>query len=113
MEDGEHEYGIRLSFPDGTSERFNRKSMELRTYFGKLAVYDHIWLTRTGQEEDGTEKSPMVIFETKPIYKDMLEFILRNNFPMHMNMIQASPHIVELYENDAKKDLGDTIPEDW
>ena len=98
--------GIRLNFPDGTNEVFTRKKMELRTYFGKLAIYDHVFLRC--DDERG-----MVVFDGEPLYKPLVEFVLKNNYPMLMNMVNISDGIKEVYEEDAKRGFGDTFPEEW
>lgn len=104
----QEEVGVNIKFENGSDMNFNRRTMALHTHFGKLAVYDHIRLKKPDQQT-------LLVFEggAHHLYKPLLEFILRNDYPMYMNKVEVEDIVKEQLLSSQAKKMGDTIPDDW
>ncbi len=91
----------------------NRQNTCAYTFFGELAIHDHVFIAN----EIVDERTAMgtYIFKDNPLFKKLACFIIDNHFPMILNQTNV-PELDEYVWREHF--LGDfentnTVPEEW
>jgi len=93
--------------------RATRDNTSLFRYFGRLAIYDHIFM-QTGQESESTLLGAYV-FSNADRWGDMVDFMVTHGYPQHIDLRQVAECDVNAF---YKANLGDlqgaeSVPEEW
>ena len=82
------------------------------TYFGKLAIYNHVYIDPDPDREDGTA---FYTFRGEKGYNYMVDKIARLKFPAYINLSDVEEEIVDMYVQAQAIDLDSTkgIPKEW
>lgn len=86
----------------------------LFTFLGRLAMYDHVFL-QTGEETEATIVGTYV-FNQHPVFREMAEFIMEQNYPMVLNRIEVPDCDVAAFNRMVEQSTGDLdggVPEGW
>ena len=112
MERDSNEPVARLSLPNGERFEVRRDTASLYTFMGKLAVYNHVYCYDI---YGGERQQSFYIFDFVDGFDELAEYMIQNDYPMHLNMPEASKSDIEAYERGALSDLTrmDSFPEGW
>lgn len=112
--DGEEMPTMKLNMAEGREFDSTPLNTTLFTYLGRLACYDHVFI-QTGDEDDATMVGTYV-FNTHPVYPEMTQFMLENNYPMVLNRIEVPDCDVDAWQRMVAQqtdDLEGGIPDSW
>lgn len=104
----EKEVFAKLNLPDTTVE-CRRDNTSLYTHIGRLAVFDHVFVTF--QEEESVKG--IYVWENNDGFKSLAQDALNNRCEAHLNLDKVNEFDVQNYMEQATQDLGDTFPEEW
>lgn len=109
-----------LNMADDTEIRMDRGNSALFTFVGKTALggdnclRNHVFV-RIEQEETtyGT-----YIFARNPVFNEIVSYMLQNDFPAHLNMLEVAECDERAYQLMLDQEMkGETIedflPDDW
>jgi len=87
-----------------------RDNTTLFQFFGRLAIYNHVFLVFNEEENSGA-----YIFSDSPVYPEMEEFIVAHEFPQHLGMRAVAQCDVDAWERHTFSDLNasEGVPEGW
>lgn len=106
---------VRLNFADGSEFWATRENATLFTFIGLgRAAFNHIFLERQSADEEG-KVTGSYIFSTNNAFKDLSEYMIKNNYPMHLNQTEVPACDVDAWERTELVDLEstDSFPADW
>lgn len=108
----EDEPAMILDLPSGDFEA-RRDNTSLFTFLGAIACYDHVFV-QTGDIEDNV-MSGTYIFSTHPAFEKMSEYMVENDYPMHLNLQEAAECDRTAWERMVAQQCTDIdgVPEDW
>lgn len=97
---------------NGEKFEATRDNTTLFQFFGRLAIYNHIFL-----EMGEDEKAPFgaYIFSDHPTYPDLEELIVAHEFPQHLALREVGQCDVDAWERHTFDDVrsADTFPAEW
>jgi hypothetical protein len=87
-----------------------RNNGALFTYFGRLAVHNHVFLIL-----DWEDNLAQHVWVENPLYAKLAKFIIENNYVQHLNMAEVSKSDLAQHHADLLQDLKNTktVPKDW
>lgn len=91
---------------NGERHEARRDNASLFRHLGRHAIFDHVFLQTS-------ENTGAYIFNHINGYEELSEFMMRNGYPMHVNLPEASQLDQDAYMRFATQDMADTFPEDW
>lgn len=93
--------------------RATRDNTTLFQYFGRLAIYDHIFV-QTGNEDESTMLGAY-IFSNFPHWTDMVDYMVTNEYPQHVCLRQVAECDMAAFDRANLGDLAETdgVPEEW
>lgn len=99
----------------GVEREARRDNTVLYTFMGKLAVYNHVFFTF--DQEEGKPQQGLYIYKSvlPDMYTRAEEFIVDNEFPQYLNLLEVSEVDQVNLHRVLARDLvtTDTIPEEW
>lgn len=97
---------------DGKEFRATRDNTTLFQFFGRLAMYDHIFV-QTGEEGDA--QLGAYIFSNFPRWTDMVDYMVTNEYPQHVCLRSVADCDVAAFDRANFTDLAqaDGVPEEW
>lgn len=104
---------------DGVERQMRRDNTRLYTFFGRLALYNHVFTTfdREADDEPKEDQRGLYIYQaTLPAqYTRLEEFIVENSFTQYLNLPEVSEMDQASLHRVLASDLHNTntIPEDW
>ena len=108
----ENEPVIKLELVDGTESEATRANTSLFRHMGHYAIYDHVFIVLDEEKSHGT-----YIFSNSLMYPQIVQFMVENEYPMHLNLQTAADCDIQAWEHmvsqDAASDLESGIPEEW
>ncbi len=98
---------------DGELVVFSRFNSCVYTFFGELAVYNHIFVEIADLGDNAIEA--YYIFKDNPMYQKIGKFMLENRFPMFLNQVEVPVVDLEAWNSHFIIDLEESeiVPEDW
>ena len=98
---------------NGAEFKATRDNTSLFTFFGRRALYDHIFI-QTGSEDNSTVYGAY-IFSNAEGYVDMVDYMVTNEYPQHVALREVAECDIKAFDQSQLGDLRetDTIPEDW
>lgn len=81
--------------PDNTS---------LFQFMGRLACYNHVFM-QTNEEDE--EPTGTYVFNQHPVYPQMIEYMIANDYPMHLNLRQVAECDVNAFNQMVQQYTGD------
>ena len=97
---------------NGEKFEATRDNTTLFQFFGRLAIYNHIFL-EMGREDD----KPMgaYLFSDHPVYPQLEELIVAYEFPQHLALREVGECDVDAWNRHNLSDLAeaDGVPEEW
>ena len=106
----EYEPQLRILSANYEVHSYDREHAFLYTHVGQLACYDHVFLLDV--EEDGSETG-QYMWKSDPAYEDSKQFMIDNEFPLHMNLPDVTEEDKEIFDWHFLADASDTMPEGW
>lgn len=95
-------------------ERFEatRDNTTLFQFFGRLAIYNHIFL-ETG--EDSQYPIGAYLFSDHPAYPELEELIVAHEYPQHLALREVAECDIDAWERHNFGDLRESqgVPEGW
>lgn len=106
---------MKLNLPNGTFEATPENST-LFTFVGHLASRSHVFLL-TG-EVNNDVMTGSYIFEASGAFDSMHEFMIQNEYPMHLNLREIAQCDEDAYNQYVDKvvtsaAVDDFVPSDW
>lgn len=102
---------MRLTTQFGEVEA-KRDNSALFRYIGKLAIYDHVFVTLDDENGMG-----FYVFSLNPHFERMSMYMLQNGYESHINMREVAECDKRSYDEAIGAYINDTldggIPEDW
>ncbi len=80
-------------------------------FFGKLALYNHIFMLTRPEENNGA-----YLFNQHPAYAKFEQYMVENHYPIHDNLREVAQCDLDAFEGmiaDDLRDMSDYPPEDW
>ena len=98
---------------NGGEFRATRDNTSLFQFFGRLAIYDHIFV-QTGMEDDNT-LTGAYIFSNFPKWVDMVDYMVTNEYPQHVALREVAECDKRAFDQANLGDLADAegVPEEW
>lgn len=86
----------------------HRENCGLYTFFGRLAVHNHVFLIHS--EDMGQH-----VWREEPLYDKLADFIIQNNFPQYLNANEVSESDKRAHMGKLTMDLmkNKSFPEEW
>jgi hypothetical protein len=105
---------LRLDTQNGELE-LRPDNTSLFTHVGEGAMYDHVFV-QTGEDEG--RMSGSYIFRHAEVFKAIKKHMIRNRFPLHLNMQQPAQCDMDAFDHALDQATGDVqeldgFPEDW
>jgi hypothetical protein len=93
---------------NGETYRADRHNTSLFTFLGELGCYDHVFVSLA-------EDECVYLFKNQQIWKDLVGFIMENEFPMHFNLNEVAECDRDAYNATFLSDLAqtNTVPKEW
>lgn len=114
----EHQEGLpkmNLNVDNGETLAATPENTILFTHLGRLAMYDHVFVTTTQEQE--TSRGIYVFAEfMRQTFTGMQEFMLENGYPAFVNKREVPDCDLDAFEQILEKhsaEMPDTFPEDW
>lgn len=97
----------------GESFRANRFNTTLFTFFGELALYNHVFLEMSQQDEETVTGA--YVFCDNNVYEALARHIVSNDFPMVLNRTDVPACDQDAWARSHIDDLSgsDSFPEEW
>lgn len=99
---------------DMNGERFHahRGNTTLFTFFGEVAMFNHVFL-QTGETEETAEGA--YIFCDHPAYGPIAQFASEQDFPMVLNRLEVPQCDQDAWDNSHLGDIRgqDSFPDEW
>lgn len=86
-----------------------RENTTLFTFFGSLAMFNHVFL-ELGEQDEHTALGAYV-FCDHPAYEQIGNFVAEHNFPMVLNRNEVPPCDEDAWTNAHP--IEDFVPEEW
>lgn len=103
-ENPEQEPFAQLNLPDGKEVYARRDNTHLYTHLGELALFDFIRVE--------VEPENVLIFNFVGGYKELVEYMVENDYPLNINQIEVEDSIEDAFYR-AHGSVDDTIPDSW
>lgn len=99
-----------LQFTDGREARMDRNNSALFTFLGDLAMHDHVFVLTNAENNSGS-----YIFRHSPVFDAISEYMMENDFPMHLNMTEVAECDQQAFQKCLEQEAADLdgIPDDW
>lgn len=106
----ENEPSFIAQFEGGQEIEATRDNTTLFTHIGRLALYDHVFIVLDEEENRGS-----YIFQINPAFEGIADFMIANEYPMHLNLREVADCDLEAYDGMIKGMVGDidTLPPEW
>ena len=86
-------------------------NMHLYQFAGEMAMYDHVFIIR--EQLDNDQVRATYVFSEAPVYKQLVDHMIANSFPLHLNLREPAKPDIEAWESNNLSDLQDFVPDDW
>ena len=86
----------------------------LFTFVGQGALYNHVFLQQEELEENRVRGT--YVFSTSQSFQPLMNFMLEQGYPMHLNLRQVAQCDQDAYEQVIAQQLDDLdsgLPEGW
>lgn len=90
------------------------ENTSLFQFAGQLACYNHVFI-QTGEETDEVSMGAYV-FNTHPVYHEMVAFMVRHEYPMHLYLREVAECDINAFNNmiaQHASELDNGVPEEW
>lgn len=88
------------------------ENSSLFTFMGRLAMYDHVFLTTNPDEGVGT----YIFASFNEAYQPLAEAMIDQEFPAHINLTDVADCDKSAFENMLRhslEDVSDFVPDEW
>lgn len=108
----EPEMSLRIN---GAEFKATRDNTSLFTFFGRLAVYDHIFIHTGEEEDDDNVQLGAYIFSNARLFLEMVDYMVTNEYPQHVALREVAECDLKAFDRAQLGDLreSDTFPEEW
>lgn len=93
----------------------HRENSAMYTFLGHLAMYDHIFVVNEEESDEDTSLG-MYIFQHNPIFTTLAHYMVKESFPMHLNMNEVAECDSDAFDRSIHQEAendGDFLPPDW
>lgn len=116
----EGDASLDVSFPEGLKVTANRFNTTLYTFFGDLAMYNHVFIVTAEDADAEDEVEGQHVFCDDPRYQALWELVIYHDFPAVLNSLgvypgdkaaydaqHAFPYALKAVEGDLSGMVGD------
>lgn len=100
-----------VAFPDGLEVTATRDNTTLTTFFGDLALYDHVSIIVGEDPENMFGIEERFVFCDDPRYHSLWELIVQNDFPQLRNLNEATEDVLGMYAAQHESPEAVGVPE--
>lgn len=111
METPEQEPALEITM-NGEKILATRDNTTLFQFFGKLAIYDHVFI-QTGMDE--STPTGAYLFQNQEVWHDLVDFIVTNEYPQHVALRDVAQCDMDAFDRTMFADVryNDTFPPEW
>jgi len=106
----EQEPSLKLNLSSGEFV-VTRINTTVYRHMGQYALYDHVFFNI-----DPENKSGAYMFRNSPAYERISDFVTKNNFPAHVNLLDVAVADREAFDRMMDAEVADVesgVPEEW
>ena len=111
MSESEEEPALEITI---NGERFlaTRENTTLFQFFGRLAIYDHIFI-ETGMRD--STPTGAYLFRDLEVWEDMADYIVANEYPQHVCLTEVAECDIDAFDRTMYTDVRHlrSFPQDW
>jgi hypothetical protein len=108
----EEEPRLKLTLSSGGEFYATRDNTTLFQFFGRLAIYDHVFI-ETGMED--STPTGIYLFQNQDIWRDLVDYIVTNEFPQHVALREVAQCDIDAFDRTMFDDVRhmDSFPSEW